>query len=240
MDKLGQLSHVCRLFVSRILASNHLSCFMSQPNRKIKNGPKIASSRPPVTSVKVRRVKGAKGMREQHDLVINIDLERWPLSKEYLADLKEVFMLFDKDEDGVLSFSELEVVMKCLGQRPSEQELLAMVREVSQDKLYDTVEFNEFLIMIAKQKKLDITLEDLIEAFRIFDKEETGKISNEDFCKIMHRFGNEIINEELLDMVAEADSRQDGSIDYKWFSQYLIGKEQSRKKRTKQQRNLQT
>lgn len=48
----------------------------------------------------------------------------------------------------------------------TEQELLAMVREVSQDKLYDTVEFNEFLIMIAKQKKLDITLEDLIEAFR--------------------------------------------------------------------------
>lgn len=41
------------------------------------------------------------------------------MSKEYLADLKEVFMLFDKDEDGVLSFSELEVVMKCLGQRPS-------------------------------------------------------------------------------------------------------------------------
>ena len=28
-------------------------------------------------------------------------------------------MLFDKDEDGVLSFPELTVVMKSLGQRPS-------------------------------------------------------------------------------------------------------------------------
>ena len=36
-----------------------------------------------------------------------------------VADLKEVFMLFDKDEDGVLAFSELELVMKALGQRPS-------------------------------------------------------------------------------------------------------------------------
>ena len=36
-----------------------------------------------------------------------------------VADLKEVFMLFDKDEDGVLTFSELEVVMKCLGHRTS-------------------------------------------------------------------------------------------------------------------------
>ena len=39
-----------------------------------------------------------------------------------MADLKEVFMLFDKDEDGVLTFPELEVVMKCLGQRTSGQD----------------------------------------------------------------------------------------------------------------------
>ena len=90
MDNLGQLSHVCRLFVSRILTSNHLSCFMSQPNRKIKNGPKIASSRPPVTSVKVRRVKGAKGMREQHDLVINIDLVTFCMM--ILRQLIEIFI----------------------------------------------------------------------------------------------------------------------------------------------------
>ena len=50
-----------------------------------------------------------------------------------------------------------------------EQELLAMVREVSQDKMYDTVEFNEFLTMIAKQKKSEVTLEDLIEAFRFLN-----------------------------------------------------------------------
>ena len=36
-----------------------------------------------------------------------------------MAEYKEVFMLFDKDEDGVLSFPELAVVMKSLGQRPS-------------------------------------------------------------------------------------------------------------------------
>ena len=41
-----------------------------------------------------------------------------------------------------------------------------MVREVSQDKLYDTVEFNEFLTMIAKQKKHEVTHDNLIEAFK--------------------------------------------------------------------------
>jgi Ca2+-binding EF-hand superfamily protein len=58
----------------------------------------------------------------------------WQLSDEQVAEFKEVFMLFDKDEDGVLTYPELNVVMKSLGQRPAEKELLRMVREVSEDK----------------------------------------------------------------------------------------------------------
>ena len=41
------------------------------------------------------------------------------MSDDEVAEFKEVFMLFDKDEDGVLTFPELNVVMKSLGQRPS-------------------------------------------------------------------------------------------------------------------------
>ena len=104
----------------------------------MRNAPRVAHARPAVTSVRVKKVKGLKGMKEQHDLIVNIDLvyqsviinihvlfndiqDVWSLSKELVSDLKEVFMLFDKDEDGVLTFSELEVVMKCLGQRTSGQ-----------------------------------------------------------------------------------------------------------------------
>ena len=43
----------------------------------------------------------------------------WQLTDEQVAEFKEVFMLFDKDEDGVLTFPELNIVMKSLGQRPS-------------------------------------------------------------------------------------------------------------------------
>ena len=39
-----------------------------------------------------------------------------------MAEYKEVFMLFDKDQDGVLSFTELGTAMKTLGQRPSGKE----------------------------------------------------------------------------------------------------------------------
>jgi len=41
------------------------------------------------------------------------------LTPSMITDLKEVFMLFDKDEDGVLIFPEIETVMKLLGLRPT-------------------------------------------------------------------------------------------------------------------------
>lgn len=110
--------------------------------------------------------------------------QEWQLTDEQVAEFKEVFMLFDKDEDGVLTFPELNVVMKSLGQRPSgnikcfknmkcisnvtfstEKELLRMVREVSEDRIYDTIEFNEFLQMMSKQQR-NYTQDSLRDAFR--------------------------------------------------------------------------
>ena len=55
-----------------------------------------------------------------------------------MADYKEVFMLFDRDEDGVLSFQELQVVMKSMGQRPS-----GPVKNT----------FNELFLRISSQRK---------------------------------------------------------------------------------------
>ena len=41
-----------------------------------------------------------------------------------------------------------------------------MVRSVSEDKLYDTIEFNEFLQMMSKQQEDDINMSALMEAFK--------------------------------------------------------------------------
>ena len=56
---------------------------------------------------------------------------------EQVADYKEVFMLFDKDEDGVLTFNELEHVMQALGRRPESTKLLERVRWVFPADLND-------------------------------------------------------------------------------------------------------
>jgi len=182
-----------------------------------------ASGRPlgkPATSrghVKHFKKKGKGGKTDLHyDLIVNIDLEEWQLTDTQVAEYKEVFMLFDKDEDGVLTFPELNVVMKSLGQRPSEKELLRMVREVSEDRIYDTIEFNEFLQMLSKQQR-NYTQDSLRDAFRIFDKDDDGLISVDELRHIMLSFGEKMTEKELDEMISEANCDKDGHIDYDEF-----------------------
>ena len=53
-------------------------------------------------------------------LVLIISLQsQFPLSSEKVEDCKEVFMLFDRDCDGVLSFTECVTALHTMGYRIS-------------------------------------------------------------------------------------------------------------------------
>ena len=52
----------------------------------------------------------------------------YQLSKDQISEYKELFILFDKDMNGVLSFTELAIAMKTLGQRLSGKSQFILVR----------------------------------------------------------------------------------------------------------------
>ena len=54
----------------------------------------------------------------------------------YFAEFKEAFSLFDKNGDGFISSKELGIVMRSLGQNPTEAELQDMINEVDFDGEY--------------------------------------------------------------------------------------------------------
>ena len=51
----------------------------------------------------------------------------------YLTDFKEAFALLDKDGDGTINTKELGVLMRSLGENPTEQELEEIIREIDMD-----------------------------------------------------------------------------------------------------------
>ena len=64
-----------------------------------------------------------------------------------------------------ISLCVFELVISC-DLSILEKELLTMVRAVSEDQIYDTIEFNEFLQMMSKQQKDGMNEDSLKDAFR--------------------------------------------------------------------------
>ncbi|XP_053609009.1 calmodulin-A-like isoform X4 [Plodia interpunctella] len=145
------------------------------------------------------------------------------LTEEQVAEFKEAFMLFDKDEDGTITMAELGVVMRSLGQRPSETELRDMVKEVDQDG-NGTIEFNEFLQMMSKKMRGADGEDELREAFRVFDKNNDGLISSVELRHVMTNLGEKLSEEEVDDMIREADLDGDGMVNYAEFVTILTSK----------------
>ena len=59
--------------------------------------------------------------------------KRAQITDEQVEEYKEAFSLFDKNGDGYISSKELGIVMRSLGQNPSEAELQDMINEVDFD-----------------------------------------------------------------------------------------------------------
>ncbi|XP_006819033.1 neo-calmodulin-like [Saccoglossus kowalevskii] len=148
------------------------------------------------------------------------------LSMEQIADLKEAFALFDKDGDGSITVKELGIVMRSLGQYPTEAELQDIVNEVDADG-DGTIDFDEFIDMMTKRMKRlkDVDpIKELQETFRVFDKDNDGFISNEEIRHIMKSLGVILTEEEGEEMIKEADADGDGLVSFQDFVK-MMGEE---------------
>mgnify|MGYP003319126910 CR=1 FL=1 len=140
-----------------------------------------------------------------------------------LEECKEVFDLFDKNKDGSISTNELGEIMKALGANPTKEELQQMLNEVDTDGS-GKIEFKEFLDLFTKRMKEPDTENDLIEAFKIFDKDGNGTISVKELKNVMSTLGESLSDEECEEIIKEADIDGDGCINYHEFVKIMMSK----------------
>lgn len=95
-----------------------------------------------------------------------------------------------------------------------ETDLRGMVKEVDQDG-NGSIEFNEFLLMMARKLKATDGEEEMHHAFKVFDKNGDGFITFDELKRVMCSIGERLTDEEIEDMIKEADLNNDKKIDYK-------------------------
>ncbi|KAL2228089.1 UNVERIFIED_CONTAM: Calmodulin-related protein [Sesamum indicum] len=143
------------------------------------------------------------------------------LTDDQISEFKEAFSLFDKDGDGCITTKELGTVMRSLGQNPTEAELQDMINEVDADG-NGTIDFPEFLNLMARKMKDTDSEEELKEAFRVFDKDQNGFISAAELRHVMTNLGEKLTDEEVDEMIREADVDGDGQINYEEFVKVMM------------------
>ncbi|XP_021339437.1 neo-calmodulin-like isoform X1 [Mizuhopecten yessoensis] len=142
------------------------------------------------------------------------------LSETELARLRETFKMFDLDNSGKVTAENLTLVMRALGQNPTKVE----VEDLLKDKDIDgdgMINFDDFTKMMRVKMATTEVEAELSHAFKMFDRDNSGKINFEELRVALTCIGEKLTDDEVKDMLAEADRNGDGEIDYEEFVQMM-------------------
>lgn len=138
------------------------------------------------------------------------------LSEEQKQEIKEAFDLFDTDGSGSIDAKELKVAMRALGFEPKKEEIQKMINDVDTDGS-GQIEWDEFLKMMTQKILNRDPMEEIRKAFKLFDDDNTGKISFKNLKRVAKELGEKISDEELQEMIDEADRDGDGEVSEEEF-----------------------
>jgi len=142
------------------------------------------------------------------------------LSDEKIAQFQSCFNLFDKDKDGYISSSEIGLVLRALGETPSEADIKRIAQQIDSNG-DNRVDFNEFLNILTKQMEKRITDDDIEKAFKIFDQNNDGQISCSELKHVITTIGEVLTEAEVDEMFKEGDVDRNGFISMDEFRRLL-------------------
>lgn len=145
------------------------------------------------------------------------------LTEEQIEELRDAFALFDRNGTGSITSSELSTVLRSLGKSVSDAEVKVLLKDLNVDH-EGRIQFPDFVAMMSVRMRQLNREGELKEAFRIFDRNGNGLISADELRAALESFGEKMSEEELDELLREADINCDGQIDYEEFVKMITQK----------------
>ena len=145
------------------------------------------------------------------------------LSIETQNKLKANFNNFDKDQDGLISYQELKELMKQTSKSFIEADLQDLLNETDINEK-GQINCKTYIDIISKLNRKNDTDDEIIEVFKIFDKDNSGLISTKKIMDVFLKIDENIKEEEVLQMIKECDIDQDGYLNFEEFSHMVKNK----------------
>eukprot|EP01102_Stenamoeba_stenopodia_P001501 TRINITY_DN1129_c0_g7_i1.p1 TRINITY_DN1129_c0_g7~~TRINITY_DN1129_c0_g7_i1.p1 ORF type:complete len:146 (-),score=50.73 TRINITY_DN1129_c0_g7_i1:164-601(-) len=138
-------------------------------------------------------------------------------TKEELAEFKMAFAFFDKTHTGKVATEDLGNILRSLGRAPSQAQVKQMQDEVGKNDF----DYATFLTLMARPLASP-TLDQILEALRVFDKEGNGIIPEVEFRHTMTYLGEKFRDSEVDEMLREAEVDGDGNVFYETFVKNMM------------------
>ncbi|CAF1991292.1 unnamed protein product [Rotaria magnacalcarata] len=143
------------------------------------------------------------------------------VGSEQIDQIRDAFAVFDKEMTGSITTEQFSKVLDDLGYNVPESELTTLINQLDMDKS-GTIEFEEYLSFMLTFIKKNITTEDnLKDAFNLFDQNNDGYIETKDLREIMTNLGEKITDEDIDEMMREADIDKDFKVNFYEFQRIM-------------------
>eukprot|EP00614_Pseudopedinella_elastica_P008526 CAMPEP_0172596972 /NCGR_PEP_ID=MMETSP1068-20121228/16875_1 /TAXON_ID=35684 /ORGANISM="Pseudopedinella elastica, Strain CCMP716" /LENGTH=475 /DNA_ID=CAMNT_0013396255 /DNA_START=39 /DNA_END=1466 /DNA_ORIENTATION=- len=137
-----------------------------------------------------------------------------------IAAIRDAFLDIDTSREGTITLEELQTVLSNYGMDPDE--ITDVFKGVDVDKT-GRIGYTEFLAATVEAKGLN-TEDKLLEAFDRLDADDSGYITFENLREIL---GSAYDPEEVKQMIASADFKNDGRVDLEEFMQLMGAKREA-------------
>ncbi|XP_016058726.1 PREDICTED: centrin-4 [Miniopterus natalensis] len=133
------------------------------------------------------------------------------LNETQKQEIKEAFDLFDIDGSGTIDVKELKIAMRALGFEPKKEEVKKLIAEIDKEGT-GTISFEDFFAIMSLKMSEKDEKEELLKAFKLFDDDDTGSITLNNIKRVAKELGENLTDDELQEMLDEADRDGDGEI----------------------------
>ena len=133
------------------------------------------------------------------------------MSKEELAEFREIFDLVDKDKGGSISRDELGELMDTLGIRASKEEIDLMINEIDEDNNGE-IDFEEFVAVMSRKVNANYTSAEVKSAFKAFEMDgSSGYVTIDSLRKALMSYGTEKLSlQQANDLLSQLEQDSKG------------------------------
>ena len=138
-----------------------------------------------------------------------------------MQELREAFDLFDTDGSGSIDTKELQVALRALGFDSKKEKVRKMIADIDLDGS-GTIDFEEFVEMMTGKMGDRDSPEEIRRVFKLFDDDETGKISFRNLKRVARELGENMTDEELQAVINFCDVDGRGEVTQKDFVALML------------------